>query len=101
MLLAPLVVHSTSTERFDIGRARVKPETAAAFSLLSAKAVRERAHRLLEIGLADGLPHFRIDLGRLDAAADLVVATTRRAYPTLDVPFHARWRHFVIGGRDR
>ena len=29
----------------------MKPETAAAFSLLSAKAVRERAHRLLAIGL--------------------------------------------------
>lgn len=79
----------------------MKPETAAAFSLLSAKAVRERAHRLLAIGLADGLSHFRVDLGRLDATADLVVETTRKAYPALDVPFHARWRHFVVGGRDR
>lgn len=80
----------------------MEPETAAAFSLLSAKAVRERAHRLLAIGLEDGLSHFRIDLDRLEAAADLVVETTRRAYPTLDVPFHARWRHFVTDdGRDR
>ena len=79
----------------------MKPETAAAFSLLSAKAVRERAHRLLAIGLDEGLPHFRVDLGRLDVAADLVVATTHKAYPALDVPFHARWRHFMVGGRDR
>jgi Protein of unknown function (DUF1688) len=80
----------------------VKPETAAALSLLSAKAVRERAHRLLAIGLAGGLPHFRIDLDRLEAAADLVAKTTRAAYPALDVPFHARWRHFLTGaGRDR
>jgi hypothetical protein len=79
---------------------RVKPETEAAFSLLSASAVRERAHRLLAIGLEDGLPHFRVDLGRLDAAADLVVKITRAAYPALDVPFHARWRHFVAGERD-
>jgi hypothetical protein len=79
----------------------VKPETAAAFSLLSAKAVRERAHRLLAIGLEDRLPHFRVDVGRLDATADLVVETTRKAYPALDVPFHARWRHFVVGGGDR
>jgi hypothetical protein len=80
----------------------VEPETAAAFSLLSAQAVRERAHRLLAIGLDDALAHFRIDLGRLDVAADLVAETTRKAYPTLDVPFHARWRHFVAGdGRDR
>jgi hypothetical protein len=92
---------STSIDPFQTGRALVKPETAAAFSLLSAKAVRERAHRLLAIGLEDGLAHFRIDLARLDAAAGLVVETTRRAYPALDVPFHARWRHFVVGGRDR
>ena len=74
---------------------------AAACWLLSAQAVRERAHQLLAIGLQDGLAHFRVDLGRLDAAAELVAAVTRQAYPTLDVPFHARWRHFLIAGRDR
>ncbi len=78
-----------------------KPETAAALSLLSADAVRQRAHRLLAIGLEDGLTHFRIDLSRLDAAADLVIETTRAAYPGLDVPLHSRWRHFAVGGQDR
>ena len=34
-------------------------------------------------------------------AAELVIATTRKAYPSLDVPFHSRWRHFVVGGVDR
>ena len=63
--------------------------------------MRQRAHRLLALGLEDGLAHFRIDLARLDAAADLVVETTREAYPALDVPFHSRWRHFVVGGADR
>ena len=80
---------------------RVKPETAAATSLLSAQAVRERAHRLLAIGIDDRLAHFRVDLGRLNEAADLVAATTRNAYPALDVPLHARWRHFLVRGRDR
>ncbi|KRR25807.1 uracil phosphoribosyltransferase [Bradyrhizobium lablabi] len=75
--------------------------SADAFSLLSAQAVRARAHRMLEIGLNDQLRHFRVDLGRLDAAVDLVLATTRKAYPTFDVPFHSRWRHFVVGGVDR
>jgi hypothetical protein len=68
---------------------------------LSAQAVRERAHRMLAIGIEDKLPHFRVDLGRLDAAIDLVLDTTRKAYPSLDVPFHARWRHFVVDGVDR
>ena len=56
---------------------------------------------LLAIGLEDGLAHFRVDLARLDEAADLVVETTREAYPDLEVPFHSRWRHFVVGGDDR
>lgn len=79
----------------------MEPETAAAFSLLSAKAVRERAHRLLAVGLEDSLEHFRVEFDRLEAAADLVADTTRSTYPALDVPYHARWRHFVTGGRDR
>ena len=77
------------------------PETSAALSLLSAKAVRERAHRMLAIGLEGRLPNFRIDLDRMDGAVDLVLETTRSAYPSLDVPFHSRWRHFVTNGDDR
>jgi hypothetical protein len=79
----------------------VGPDTRAALSLLSAAAVRERAHRILEAGLADRLEHFRIDLRRLEDAADLTVAVTREAYPPLEIPFHSRWRHFVLDGDDR
>jgi len=50
---------------------------------------------------ADRLQHFRIDRGRLEAAADAVVETMTAAYPALDIPYHARWRHFVIDGTDR
>jgi hypothetical protein len=72
-----------------------------ALSLLSAEAVRDRAHRLLALGLRDELPHFRIDLGRLDATADIVLAIMDTNYPNRTVPFHSRWRHFVVGGEDR
>src|SRR5690606_20116550 len=34
------------------------------------------------------------------ACADFVADVVRKRYPTLAVPFHARWRHFVFGGRD-
>ncbi|MEI8153695.1 MAG: URC4/urg3 family protein [Hyphomicrobiales bacterium] len=71
---------------------------AAAKSLLNAAAVRDRAHRMLALG--DSLPNFSVDLNRLDAAAKLVIDTTRAAYPSLDVPFHSRWRHFDIDGFD-
>ena len=76
-------------------------EAAAALSLLSAEAVRERAHRMLDIGLADRLPHFRVELGKLPVAVDLVVALTRQRYPSLAMPFHARWRHFILDGQNR
>jgi hypothetical protein len=70
-------------------------------TLLNAKAVRERAHRMLAIGLDGGLPNFRVDLDRMDGVVDLVLETTRGAYPSFDVPFHSRWRHFVANGDDR
>jgi len=73
---------------------------AAARSLLTAAAVRERAHELLAIALADGLAEWRVDLGRLAAAADLTAAVVRDSYPDLKAPFHARWRHFTAAGRD-
>ena len=77
------------------------PDFAAAQSLLSAAAVRERANRMLEHGLAGRLQHFTVDLARLDACADEVVTTIRQAYPDLSIPFHARWRHFAAGGIGR
>jgi hypothetical protein len=76
-------------------------EHEAALSLLSAAAVRERANLVLQKGLDDALPHFRVDLGRLESAADLTLEVTRAAYPDLAIPFHSRWRHFVSEGADR
>ncbi|WP_128970364.1 URC4/urg3 family protein [Bradyrhizobium tropiciagri] len=79
----------------------MSPEASAALSLLNAGAVRERAHKLLAVGLEDRLPNFHVDLDRMDATAELVVETTRKAYPSLAVPFHSRWRHFSSDGADR
>jgi len=79
----------------------VTSDTEAALSLLCAAAVRERANLLLHKGLDDELPHFRIDLTRLEDAADLTLKVTAAAYPDFVIPFHSRWRHFVLDGRDR
>jgi uncharacterized protein DUF1688 len=76
-------------------------ETSAALALLSAAAVRERAHRMLALALDDKLPNFRIHPEKMDGVVDLVLQVTREAYPDLDVPFHSRWRHFVVDGDDR
>ncbi len=76
-------------------------EAAAARHLLSSAAVRERAETMLRLGLAGELDHFAVDLDRLSACADQVVQTIRAEYPTLEIPLHARWRHFAAGGLDR
>lgn len=75
-------------------------DRAAARALLTAGAVRARGHEVLEAGLWGELAHWRVDLDRLPATADLVAEVVRANYPDLNVPFHARWRHFMIDGRD-
>lgn len=72
----------------------------AARSLLTASAVRERAGKMLALGLDGRLTAFAVAMDRLPAAADVVVEVIRDAYPTLAIPFHARWRHFVVNARD-
>jgi hypothetical protein len=66
-------------------------------ALLSAAAVRERAHEMLDLALDGRVEGWRVDLDRLHDAADRTAAVTREAYPDLDIPFHARFRHFVAG----
>ncbi|HEV2530795.1 DUF1688 family protein [Phenylobacterium sp.] len=78
----------------------IDKDRALAKGLLSAVAVRERAHELLQIALAGGLAEWRVDLERLAHAADITGQVVRANYPDLKVPFHARWRHFVVEGRD-
>jgi hypothetical protein len=79
----------------------VNSDAAAALFLLTPAAVRERAQVILDAGLAGRLDHFSVDPARLGPAADATVAVTREAYPSLDIPFHSRWRHFVVDGSDR
>ncbi|MGY0715213.1 URC4/urg3 family protein [Azospirillum argentinense] len=69
--------------------------------LLSADAVRQRAHAILAKAEHGDLAHFELRPERLLDAAALVAAVTRESYPDLDVPYHSRWRHFVVNGDDR
>lgn len=69
--------------------------------LLKPATIRERAHEMLRLGLEGRLSHFSVQPERLAACAEYVLDLICEAYPTLDIPFHARWRHFVVGGSDR
>jgi Protein of unknown function (DUF1688) len=69
--------------------------------LRTPEAVRTRAAMVFAAADAGLAPHFAIDHGRLNGAAELVARITREHYPDLDIPLHSRWRHFAIGARDR
>jgi hypothetical protein len=69
--------------------------------LLTPEAVRERSAELHALGLDGGLHAWTLRPERLPATADLVARVVRDNYPSLAVPFHARWRHFATGGQDR
>ncbi len=45
--------------------------------------------------------HFALDLSKLSACTHYVARVMQDNYPSGDVPFHARWRHFSVGGIDR
>jgi hypothetical protein len=68
--------------------------------LLRASEVRRRAHLILERAKADALTHWRYEPAAMAGVAEAVASVIVDNYPALDVPFHARWRHFVVGGVD-
>ena len=76
-------------------------EQAAIAYLQTPQAIRDRTQKLFDVAQADQLEHFSCDLSQLDRVAAYVVETTQQAYPSFDVPFHSRWRHFDVGGVPR
>ncbi|WP_428032778.1 URC4/urg3 family protein [Ancylobacter sp.] len=77
---------------------RTPPELAA---LRTPAAVRARSHQVLDYVQAGRSPHFTVDMAALEGVADYVADVTRQDYPTLDIPYHSRWRHFDAGGVGR
>lgn len=69
-------------------------------ALLTPEAVRERCNAIFACATEGAALHFDYDADGFDKAADRVVAEIRLNYPRGNVPFHSRWRHFELGGRD-
>ncbi|MFC3676872.1 URC4/urg3 family protein [Ferrovibrio xuzhouensis] len=69
--------------------------------LRTPEAIRSRCHELLSLGEREALPNFQVHFDRLPATADYVAQVIRENYPTLQIPYHARWRHFAAQGVDR
>ncbi len=74
---------------------------AAIATLRDPATIRARAANIAAAVAADQSPHWRLDMSRIDAAAQKVAEVTLARYPSLDIPYHSRWRHFEAGGVDR
>jgi hypothetical protein len=68
--------------------------------LLSTSAIRERSAKLYDLTLG-GEGQFNLHLEKLDEVADKVIGVINEKYPQWDIPYHSRWGHFKIGGKDR
>ena len=68
--------------------------------MLTAQAVRERAHDMLAAAERGELANFTLHLDKLNDTATFVAQVIRENYPSLQVPLHARWRHFRLSGTD-
>lgn len=69
--------------------------------LQTPQAIRDRCQQLFDDCQAGNLDHFSCDLDQLDPVAAYVVETLQQRYPTRQIPFHSRWRHFDAGGQSR
>lgn len=65
--------------------------------LLSAEAVRAQSARVTQ-HVRDGGGVFVVDDAALPNCATYVATVTLDRYPTLEIPYHSRWRHFAVPG---
>lgn len=70
----------------------------AVAELRTPAAIRTRAARILEAGIAGKLASFTVDEARLPEVARFVAEVTRKRYPDLRIPPHSRFGHFDAGG---
>lgn len=60
--------------------------------------IRSRCLKLYNLAIDGQLKHFRVQPEKLDDVVRYILAMIEEEYPTLDIPFHSRWRHFEAGG---
>jgi len=66
--------------------------------IFTTQAIRQRANQIYQLA-KNGGTHFQINEEKLDQVADFVLSIIRQNYPSLEVPYHSRWRHFEVGNR--
>jgi hypothetical protein len=61
--------------------------------LFSIDAVKDKANKILQAA-EEGKTHFSVNWDKLNFVSEYVVNTTKENYPSLNIPYHSRWRHF-------
>eukprot|EP00397_Hematodinium_sp_SG-2012_P004549 GEMP01004561.1.p1 GENE.GEMP01004561.1~~GEMP01004561.1.p1 ORF type:complete len:800 (+),score=181.87 GEMP01004561.1:79-2478(+) len=61
---------------------------------MSAASIRSQCKRIYDLALKDALFHFSVNNAKLSDAVDVVEKTIQEFYPTLEIPYHSRFRHF-------
>jgi len=69
--------------------------------LRSPEAVREQATFLFSLAKQNKLEHFSFHEEKIPDVIRYVENVIKANYPTLEVPFHSRWRHFNAGSVNR
>lgn len=77
------------------------PAAHPAAALLTAQAVRSHCAQIMALAEQGTAAYFTWHPEQLDITAAYVVDTISQRYPTLQVPYHSRWRHYEVGGIDR
>jgi len=62
--------------------------------LLQLSAIRHQCSKIYDLAKKGELGFFEVDESKLAVAADATEKTLRERYPSLNVPFHSRLRHF-------
>lgn len=70
-------------------------------SLRELAMVRERCAGVTKIVKSGKGSYFKFDKSKMAATAKFVADTCTKNYPTLDIPYHARWRHFKAGSVEK
>ncbi|STY30215.1 putative biotin synthetase like protein [Legionella wadsworthii] len=63
--------------------------------------IRARAQAILERVKHNQSLNFALDPEKMTSTASFVIEVIEDNYPNLDIPYHSRWRHFEVGGRNR
>lgn len=78
-----------------------KKETELLHFIQNLKTIRLQSLRMLSLARQNKLRHFIVNETRMPAAVNYVLEVIKSQYPSLDIPYHSRWRHFEVGGIDR